>query len=115
MIGDDGARTLNTTKHANTPNGGFTRAGGAEIAVSENALQEAKAKLGKFVKENIPKLLRYQISYKPNMMKGFTTAGGASIEVFEEALREAMKGLARDTKPAPALKCRGQQKTKVGG
>ena len=52
------------------------------------------------------------------MMKGFNTAGGASIEVSEEALREArstMKGLARDTKPAPALKCLGQQKTKVGG
>ena len=39
-------------------------------------------------------------------------------EVFEKALREArstMKGLARDTKPAPALKCLGQQKTEEGG
>ena len=26
-----------------------------------------------------------------------------------------MKGLARDTKPAPALNCLAQQRTKVGG
>ena len=51
-----GARTLNTTKHADTPNGGFTTAGGAKIKVSEKALQAAKAKFEGLVKENIPKL-----------------------------------------------------------
>ena len=56
MIGDDGARTMNTTKHADTPTGGFTTAEGAKIAVSEKGLQAAKAKLERLVKENIPKL-----------------------------------------------------------
>ena len=51
-----GARTLNTTKHVDTPNGGFTTAGGAKIKVSEKALQAAKAKFEGLVKENIPKL-----------------------------------------------------------
>ena len=56
MIGDEGARTMNATKHADTPTGGFTTAGGAKIAVSEKALQAAKARLEGLLNENISKL-----------------------------------------------------------
>ena len=57
VIGDDGARTMNTTKHSDTPTRGFTTAGGAKIDMAEKALlcRQLKPRWKDLVKENIPK------------------------------------------------------------